>query len=84
MDLMVQRGKRMDRAHRANSEPLICWAKHVFSNNPQHNIILAKAWRRQIKSVGLDPMPWKRLRGPAGAAIATLGRIGWKSAAYDS
>ena len=42
---------------------------------------MKSAWRSQIKIVGPAARPWRKVSGPAGATIATLRRIGWRSVA---
>ena len=85
MDLLLQKPRRADPAFMANTLPLIEWATRVntaaFNKNQATLNKHVGAWNAAMVNMadckGNELDPWKNIKGPARACIATLGRIGW-------
>jgi ribonuclease HI len=59
-------------------DPLVEWAKAVWDGLvPREDLRIA--WRRAVVEVGTANNPFLAVRGPAGAMVASVMRLGWKS-----
>ncbi|CAK0853963.1 unnamed protein product [Prorocentrum cordatum] len=75
-----------DPATRANTEPLLNWAMawHEVANQDGLQEELQSAWKKWVIRVGTSRAPWQQVRGPAGAFIVTVQRLGWRTLAAHS
>ncbi|CAK0899811.1 unnamed protein product [Prorocentrum cordatum] len=75
-----------DPAIRANTEPLVNWAMawQEVANQDGLHAQLQSAWKKWALRVGRARAPWQQMRGPAGAFIATVQRLGWETLAAHS
>ncbi|CAK0817199.1 unnamed protein product, partial [Prorocentrum cordatum] len=75
-----------DPAIRANTEPLVNWAMawQEVANQDGLQAQLQSAWKKWVLRVGRARAPWQQVRGPAGAFIATVQRLGWETLAAHS
>ena len=64
-----------DLFHTCRVEPSVAWAEAVWDEQLD-DAELHKAWRRQQRLVGLDPL-WRRVSGPTGAVIMCLRQLEW-------
>ena len=62
--------------------PLRAWLKEAWDNGPGIRELMEKAWARQgdrLRQVeGGKAARWRKVRGPAGAAIMTAEDLGWQ------
>ncbi|CAE8708612.1 unnamed protein product, partial [Polarella glacialis] len=73
--LMLDGNPQLDPAFIANRAPLQQWASTIWSKSvPIVN--LQVAFDQALRNAGAAP--WRQVRGPAGAVVATLQRIGWQ------
>ncbi|CAK0893879.1 unnamed protein product, partial [Prorocentrum cordatum] len=75
-----------DPAIRANTEPLVNWAMawQEVANQDGLQAQLQSAWKKWVLREGRARAPWQQVRGPAGAFIATVQRLGWETLAAHS
>ena len=58
-------------------DPLLAWSRTVWDAFvPMQQ--LHQAWRYAARTVALATQPFSRVSGPAGAAVASAQRLGWK------
>ena len=58
-------------------DPLLAWSRavwHAFVPTQQLHL----AWRYAVRTVALAAQPFSKVSGPAGAAVASAQRLGWK------
>eukprot|EP00973_Karenia_brevis_P038944 5376204-Karenia_brevis.AAC.1 len=72
---------RAEVQHECAAAPLTEWASAVWDGYLPATL-LKKAWYQQVKELGLKPK-WSKVRGPAGACIMMMRKIGWKWPRYD-
>ena len=85
IDLVLQKQRDIDPAFAGNTLPLLQWAFKVKvaarCGDMRILDIHRKAWCAAMANMAMclqsDDNPWKHIRGPASACIATIGRIGW-------
>ena len=75
-----------DPAVAAYTAPILAWAKawketHLQPNLREH---LQAAWKKWVMRVARARVPWQVVRGPAGAFVATVRRLGWQTQAAHS
>ncbi|CAK0854507.1 unnamed protein product, partial [Prorocentrum cordatum] len=70
----------------ANSAPILAWAQawRETDSQPELTPELQAAWKRCVLRVGRVKSPWQLVRGPAGAFVATVRRLGWMTQAAHS
>ena len=70
----------------ANSSPILAWAQawQEAEGDPSLVTRLQTAWKRWVIELGLAKVPWQKARGPAGAFVATVRRLGWMTQAAHS
>ncbi|CAK0868864.1 unnamed protein product [Prorocentrum cordatum] len=75
-----------DPATRANTEPLLNWAMawQEVANQDGLQEQLQSAWKQWVVRVRASRAPWQQVRGPAGAFITTVQRLGWRTLAAHS
>jgi hypothetical protein len=76
-----------DALPKAYLQPLWHWAKKLWIDKSRSTrATMLVAWRRQLATLGLlsTAEAWSRVKGPAGALIATLKSIGWACPAFDT
>ena len=59
-------------------DPILAWSKAMWDGFVTDEVLFA-AWRHAIYTVYYDPKPFSKVVGPAGAFIASILRMGWKS-----
>ena len=74
--LMLDSNPQLDPAFAANRGPVQQWASIVWSKAAPIRE-LQVAFDQALRVAG--QAPWKQVRGPAGATVATLQRLGWKA-----
>ena len=58
-------------------DPLLAWSRAVWDAFvPTQQLHLA--WRYAVRTVALAAQPFSKVSGPAGAAVASAQRLGWK------
>ncbi|CAK0805345.1 unnamed protein product, partial [Prorocentrum cordatum] len=69
-----------------NSAPILAWAQAWRETYRQPELIpeLQAAWQKWALRVGRAKSPWQIVRGPAGAFVATVRRLGWMTQAAHS
>ncbi|CAK0894743.1 unnamed protein product [Prorocentrum cordatum] len=62
----------------ANASPILAWAQTWQEAEDDPSLVprLQAAWKRWVLRVGLAKAPWQQVRGPAGAFVATVKRLG--------
>ena len=70
----------------ANTAPILAWANAWNETHHQPRLVehLQAAWKRWVLKVARAKVPWQVVRGPAGAFIATVRRLGWQTQAAHS
>ncbi|CAK0790896.1 unnamed protein product [Prorocentrum cordatum] len=68
-----------DQGTLANSSPILAWAQTRQEAEEDQSLVtrLRTAWKRWVLQVGFAKVPWQHVRGPAGAFVATVQRLGW-------
>jgi len=61
-----------------SSAPILSWARAVWGQLVDRNEVLLPAWRQAMRQVGLARQPFRMVKGPAGAFVASALRIGWQ------
>ena len=70
-------GDQVDPAYRCNRDPILMWLQGLWDHR------LPRAWMqtaflRATHDMAKCKRPWQVVKGPAGAVVATLRRIGWR------
>eukprot|EP00959_Pyramimonas_sp_CCMP1952_P125488 2623769-Pyramimonas_sp.AAC.1 len=70
---MLSGNPKVDPMYVANTQPLLFWGKALWGNwaAPQQ---LSAVFQRYLQK---EDLKWTDVRGPAGAVICTLRRLGW-------
>ena len=74
-DLLLQPNPDTHPEIRANTEPLKAWSRKVLMADAEERRIMTAAWRAAIIQTGKSSRPWRTVRGPASATIATMRRM---------
>ncbi len=64
-------------------QPVLDWISSWWDSLLDH-IDMTEAWKHAVKHVGLAPRPNLAIQGGAGAFVAGLRRLGWKTPSPDS
>ena len=60
------------------TDPILEWSKAIWDGQvPRQQLSLA--WRRALPIISMADRPFSAVEGPAGAMLASLLRLGWKS-----
>ena len=76
--------RKVDPAYDAHRGPIVAWAGawHDTRGPPRkgdiNRKVLQQCFCRAIRRIGYRDRPWGLVRGPAGATVATLRRLGWQ------
>jgi len=73
---LIMAGDGVDPIFRVSEEPLKMWLGALW-NGSYHKGDMLRTLSTAIAEVQESPRPWSRVKGPAGALVATVGRLGW-------
>ena len=68
---------RVDPAHQAHAGPIGDWAKAIWHKWIELPLLQGSLEKARVE-LHENKRPWARVKGPAGALIATAHRLGWK------
>lgn len=71
-------GDKFDPAYKCNREPIVAWMRGMW-DSLVHRTRLVRAFNAAIRAQNGVKNKWKTVRGPAGAALATMHRRGWSA-----